>query len=147
MMLVTFRIGVDGYIHRGIYGGLGEDDGECHSLSTATICMCKDDYCNTGSYCSQCEYPKPTPGTDTTTEEMTLTTSNQPPPTTDASTLASTPSPASLTCYECLGCSSIDSSTPVISDASYQSCVTTVSLNSGNVFRGGSYDQHPDGEC
>ncbi|CAL4150208.1 unnamed protein product, partial [Meganyctiphanes norvegica] len=99
------------------------------------------------------------PGTSTTTEVTTLTTTNPPspstlitskpssPPTTDTTTLASTTSPDSLACYQCIGCSSVDSSTPVISDASYQSCVTTVVLSDANVIRGGSYVLHPDGEC
>ncbi|CAL4059880.1 unnamed protein product, partial [Meganyctiphanes norvegica] len=109
----------DGYLWRGFSSG--NDDGECVVWSRATECYCKGDYCNTGSYCSQCGYPRPTP--------------------------ASTTPAISLACYQCIDCSIVDSSTPVISDASYQSCVTTVVLNDVNVIRGGSYDHHPDGEC
>ncbi|CAL4128746.1 unnamed protein product, partial [Meganyctiphanes norvegica] len=73
-----------------------------------------------------------------TTDTTTLTTSNPPPRTTDDTNIA---------CYQCMGCSSLDPSTPVISDANYQSCVTTVFLSDSNVIRGATYDQHPDGEC
>ncbi|CAL4062135.1 unnamed protein product [Meganyctiphanes norvegica] len=130
-----------GYMLRGIYVGQGHGDGDCTYGIGYTACYCKGGLCNTESYCSQCGYPMPTPGSSTTIETTTLTTTN--PPTTDASTI----SPDTLTCYQCMGCSSVDSSTPVNSDTSYQSCVTTISLSSGYVIRGGSYDQHPDGEC
>ncbi|CAL4117566.1 unnamed protein product [Meganyctiphanes norvegica] len=129
---------IDGFMWRGVHIGPGHDDGDCYYEWYYTECYCIGDYCNTESYCSQCH---------TTIEVNTLTTTNPPPPTTDETTFPSTTSPISLTCYHCVGCSSIDSSTPVISDASYQSCVMTVILNSGNVIRDGSYDQHPDGEC
>ncbi|CAL4122142.1 unnamed protein product [Meganyctiphanes norvegica] len=110
--------------------GSGYYDGYCTHGSGYTGCYCKADLCNTNSNCSQC-YPTQTPTTDAASTTLPSTTS----------------SPDSLACYQCVGCSSVDSSTPVISDASYQSCVTTVVLNSGNVIRDGSYDQHPDGEC
>ncbi|CAL4228040.1 unnamed protein product [Meganyctiphanes norvegica] len=123
----------NGYVIRGCFGEKDLDDGECiYGDDNSTTCICKTDKCNTESYCSQCGYPRPTP----TTTGNPLT-----------STYATTEPPASLTCYECIGCATVDSSTPVISNASYQSCLTTVFLNSSNVVRGGSYDQHPDGEC
>ncbi|CAL4097055.1 unnamed protein product [Meganyctiphanes norvegica] len=128
------RIYDDGYLERGIAGS-GHEDGDCRYGRGAdyTQCCCKGELCNTESFCSQCGYPwtsPPPPGASTTTEAAT------------------TPSPTvSLVCYQCNGCSSVDSSsTPVISDARYQSCVTTVPT-SGIVSRNGSYDQHPDGEC
>ncbi|CAL4126398.1 unnamed protein product [Meganyctiphanes norvegica] len=139
----------DGYTSRG-HDYNHREDGYCHYEPGYTMCYCKGDLCNTEGFCAQCEYPRPTPGTSTTTEattstdETTLTTSKPPSPTTDAT---STTSPDSLACYQCVGCTAVDSSTPVISDASYQSCVTTISLSSGNVIRGASYDQHSDGEC
>ncbi|CAL4083909.1 unnamed protein product, partial [Meganyctiphanes norvegica] len=135
-----------GYLGRGTSGS--HEDGDCVYGSSYTRCYCEGDLCNTESYCSQCGYPKPTPGTSTTTEVTTLTTTNPPPPTTDDTTYTSTTTPGILSCYECIGCPSVDSSTPVISDASYLSCTTVVTvLNDANVIRGGSYDHHPDGEC
>ncbi|CAL4181390.1 unnamed protein product [Meganyctiphanes norvegica] len=116
----------EGYMRRGT-GSSIYADGDCVYESGYTRCYCEGDLCNTESYCSQCGYPKPTPGTSTTTEVTTT-------------------SPGILSCYECIGCPSVDSSTPVFSDASYLSC-TTVVLNDANVIRGGSYDHHPDGEC
>ncbi|CAL4188365.1 unnamed protein product [Meganyctiphanes norvegica] len=115
----------EGYLRRYV-GSSGHADGDCVYGLGYTGCFCEGNLCNTESYCSQCGYPKPTPGTSTTTE---LTTTS-----------------GILSCYECIGCPNVDSSTPVISDASYLSC-TTVVLNDANVIRGGSYDHHPDGEC
>ncbi|CAL4110766.1 unnamed protein product, partial [Meganyctiphanes norvegica] len=148
-----------GYLRRG-NSASWHDDGDCVYGSSYTRCYCKEDLCNTESFCSLCGYPKPTPGTSTTTEVTTLTTTkpppstttevttttNPPPLTTDDTTLTSTTTPGILSCYECIGCPNVDSSTPVISDASYLSC-TTVVLNDANVIRGGSHEHHPDGEC
>ncbi|CAL4189392.1 unnamed protein product, partial [Meganyctiphanes norvegica] len=125
------RIYDHGYLERGIAGS-GHEDGDCRYGTDYTVCYCKSDYCNTESFCSQCGYPRPTPQPSAST-------------TTEATT--STPSPVRLACYQCMGCSNVDSSTPVITDARYQSCVTTVTMDTGNVSRDGSYAQHPDGEC
>ncbi|CAL4126413.1 unnamed protein product, partial [Meganyctiphanes norvegica] len=163
----------NGYVYR---GGAFYDhtDGECSYGLDSTQCYCVGDYCNTESYCAQCGYPRPTPGT---TELTTLTTSEPPPttmgPTTEntsepptttmepitattskpsqstssATTLTSAKPPGSLRCYNCINCSSVDEDSTDVLEDEFLACTTIIFLDSTEVIRGGTYDEHPDGEC
>ncbi|CAL4211672.1 unnamed protein product, partial [Meganyctiphanes norvegica] len=51
-----------------------------------------------------------------------------------------------LKCYDCLGCPSVGENTTTVVEGPYQSCLTIVD-NAHTVFRAGSYEEHPDGEC
>ncbi|CAL4162880.1 unnamed protein product [Meganyctiphanes norvegica] len=156
-----------GYISRWI-GGNGWDGGDCYYGEDFTACFCNHDECNTESYCAQCGYPKPTPTSDATTSDSqppttdatSATTSNSQPPTLYSTTSITTnPQPTTtediitttteaagnLKCYNCIDCGTEDS-TPIIEDK-FLSCSTIVFLNSGEVIRSGSFDEHPDGEC
>ncbi|CAL4160459.1 unnamed protein product, partial [Meganyctiphanes norvegica] len=101
----------------------------------------------------------PTPTTDitpaTTTEPSTPTSITTTAPTTEESTpitvttSTTTSDLPSLTlkCFHCIDCADVDEdSTPIIEDE-FLSCSTIVFLNSAEVIRGGSYDEHPDGMC
>ncbi|CAL4124525.1 unnamed protein product, partial [Meganyctiphanes norvegica] len=137
----------DGYVQR--THSDGREDGQCYYGSDHTGCACTSSYCNTDSFCAQCGYPRPTPTTtkDTTTEQPTITTTAVlPSHTTDTTTLIPTNSPATVKCFQCIACGHVDDNTP-ISEDEYTSCVTTVLLESAKVNRGGSYKDHPDGEC
>merc|ERR1711970_657049 len=133
-----------GYISRSIMWGGNYQDGDCVNLETSTQCYCEGDYCNTNSYCTQCGVTLTTPiVTEPTTESTTkIITSN-----TETTSLTSTKPSGGLKCYQCIACDTVDDSTPVVSDETYRSCVTTAFLNSAEVIRGGNYDEHPDGEC
>ncbi|CAL4132560.1 unnamed protein product, partial [Meganyctiphanes norvegica] len=135
------QLGNDGYIRRTVANN-GFKDGQCFYDSYSTGCFCKGDHCNTNSYCSQCGYPKPTP---TTMEPTTVATSNPPSPTTVATTTSEPP--ASLSCYNCVGCSSVEEGATSVIEDEFISCMTTVFLDSALVIRGGGYEEHPDGEC
>ncbi|CAL4252422.1 unnamed protein product [Meganyctiphanes norvegica] len=111
-------------------------DGHCEYLSDSTLCYCKDKYCNTGSYCEHCGYPKPTPGTT----DATTTTAEPPSPTTDVT-------PATLSCYYCIDCATVDEDTTPIVEDNFLSCTTIVIVESSLVIRGGSYDAQSDGKC
>ncbi|CAL4228685.1 unnamed protein product [Meganyctiphanes norvegica] len=112
----------------------GFSDGQCRYQPSYTQCFCAGAFCNTNSFCGQCEYPRPTPST--TYASSTLTTMK-----------LSTPG-SSLSCYSCIDCPTVDVSTPVVEDASFVTCVSTVLLSSGTeVVRGGSDEDHTDGEC
>ncbi|CAL4151182.1 unnamed protein product, partial [Meganyctiphanes norvegica] len=147
----------NGYVTRSY--ARGPDDGDCGYGSVWTYCYCKGDYCNTHSYCEQCGYPKPTPETtehptihtETTTEPLPSTTYTNYVTTTDlksTSTDATTIVPAtSLRCFHCIDCATVsEGTTPIIEDQ-FLSCSTIVFLNSAEVIRGGTYEEHPDGEC
>ncbi|CAL4122200.1 unnamed protein product, partial [Meganyctiphanes norvegica] len=134
----------NGYVTR-TSPSYGFEDGECIYHSDYTSCVCKDDNCNTDSYCSQCGYPKPTP--DPTTEVTTPTTSNPTASTTDAITPTTSQPSYSLTCYNCIGCFSVDEGTTEVIEDEFMSCMTTVFLDRSQVIRAGSHEEHPDGEC
>ncbi|CAL4152829.1 unnamed protein product [Meganyctiphanes norvegica] len=98
----------NGYTTRFIAGN-AYDDGECRYHPTHTSCLCRGALCNTDSFCDQCGYPRPTPGT---TEAITTTVTTTP----------ATPTK----CYSCIGCFSVEEgTTPVVEDG-FTSCMTTV---------------------
>ncbi|CAL4229961.1 unnamed protein product, partial [Meganyctiphanes norvegica] len=150
-----------GYVTRGIYMSPGHADGECYYGSSYTRCHCTGDSCNTASYCEQCRYPKPTPSTTEvtthptskstigTTEATSLTTKEPISTTTDDIAITTTNQLEWLKCYNCIDCSSVDESTPVIEDENFITCVTIMVVISKevDVVRGGSYDEYVDGEC
>ncbi|CAL4149513.1 unnamed protein product [Meganyctiphanes norvegica] len=45
----------NGDVARGLYGYAWMDDGDCSYWPGKKYCYCKTDYCNTHSYCEQCE--------------------------------------------------------------------------------------------
>ncbi|CAL4112086.1 unnamed protein product, partial [Meganyctiphanes norvegica] len=151
---------LDEYLHRG--GTSSEyDDGDCYNGGSATECYCKGDNCNTDSFCSQCGYPKPTPGTTTTTEATTLTTTKPPSPTTDSTTLTTTNPPPStadntITCYQCFDDPASGVYDPDCADYRYDGrtwdgavvCYIVI-YNNGYLQRGPLVDGagHDDGEC
>ncbi|CAL4094661.1 unnamed protein product, partial [Meganyctiphanes norvegica] len=122
----SIKVYDNGYITR-MYAS-GHEDGDCVYGSGYTECFCTGVCCNTDSFCEHC--------TGLTTEDTTVT----------ITTSSSTTSPATLKCYECINCDNVDDATPVI-EGEYMSCVTTIMLESGEVIRGGSSEEHPDGEC
>ncbi|CAL4091867.1 unnamed protein product, partial [Meganyctiphanes norvegica] len=147
----------NGYIYRGFDNE--NEDGNCRYGPSYTICYCTGSNCNTGSYCAQCGYPRPTPGLTTedttvtttqqlphTTEDTTVTMTQQPPHTTANTTPISTATPVTLKCFQCNPCGHVDDNTLVTEDE-YLSCVTTMDLESAEVIRGGSYKGHSDGQC
>ncbi|CAL4085827.1 unnamed protein product [Meganyctiphanes norvegica] len=82
-----------------------------------------------------------------TTEATNPTTIKTPPPSTAATTATTTKQIGSPNCYNCLGCSSVDEGTTQVVEDEFMSCMTTLVLDSLLVIRGGSYEEHPDGEC
>ncbi|CAL4151571.1 unnamed protein product [Meganyctiphanes norvegica] len=137
----------NGHIYRFIAGNIFYD-GECYYDGSNTACFCKGVLCNTDSFCAQCGYPRPTPGT---TEATTTTVTTTPaPPTTDATTTMTTTSDPvhGVKCFSCVGCFNVEEgTTPVVEDG-FTSCMTTVYWQDrSQVIRGGSYQEHPDGEC
>ncbi|CAL4122324.1 unnamed protein product [Meganyctiphanes norvegica] len=125
-------------------------DGECNYPYSLTECLCKGILCNSNSFCAQCGYPRPTPGTTeaTTTTTTTVTTTPTPLTTHVTTTLATTSVPLqNIKCYSCVGCFIVEEgTTPVVEDG-FTSCMTTVYQDRSQVIRGGSYEEHPDGEC
>ncbi|CAL4088897.1 unnamed protein product, partial [Meganyctiphanes norvegica] len=114
----TITIYDKGYVLRGVSAGPFED-GECFEQDGYyTGCHCRGDLCNTHSFCAQCGYPKPTP--------------------TPAETLK---------CYQCIDCAIVDEDTTPVVEDKYLSCASTVFMNSTEVIRSGSYEEHTDGEC
>ncbi|CAL4107982.1 unnamed protein product [Meganyctiphanes norvegica] len=149
-----------GYLYRG-GDDSGHDDGDCYYGGSVTECFCKSNDCNTDSFCSQCGYPKPTPGTGTTTEATTITTTNPPPPTTDSTTLTTTNSPPpttddTITCYQCFDDPASGVYDPDCADYSYDGktwdgavvCYIVI-YDNGYLRRGPLIDGagHYDGEC
>ncbi|CAL4179628.1 unnamed protein product [Meganyctiphanes norvegica] len=112
----------NGYVRRG--GVEGDFPTElCSYDSDSTSCFFKGSFSNTGSYCEECGYPKPTPGTTTSDPATTLR------------------------CYHCIDCGTVEEGTTPIIEDNFPSCSTILLLGSNEVIRGGSYDAHPDGEC
>ncbi|CAL4114266.1 unnamed protein product, partial [Meganyctiphanes norvegica] len=138
----NIHINDNGYIERHVSINAHEDGG-CLYYADHTTCVCKGNYCNTHSYCEHC-FP-----TTATTEPTTTSTPPPPattkPPTTDAST--ETTSEHTLRCFNCIGCSNVEEGDTAVIEDEFLACMTAVVLDSGVVIRGGSYEEHPDGEC
>ncbi|CAL4070150.1 unnamed protein product, partial [Meganyctiphanes norvegica] len=104
----------NGLISRLLFASSSHVEGDCVYQdvgSKYTSCYCEGDLCNTNSYCSQCDYPRPTP---TTTEDTPVTTTEPTEPSTELTPITTIeptgpttePSDRVLQCYNCINCSS-----------------------------------------
>ncbi|CAL4088153.1 unnamed protein product, partial [Meganyctiphanes norvegica] len=142
----------NGAVSRGIFDQFsGYEDGDCQGYGHPWgSCICTSDLCNTGNFCEHCNFPwvPPTTMAFTSTDHITTvptktTTSNE----STSTPITTTTGGSGLICYHCVNCSNIEDTTPVIQDSAFSLCVSTVFLNSGEVVRGGTKEQRPDGEC
>ncbi|CAL4187677.1 unnamed protein product [Meganyctiphanes norvegica] len=131
----------NGYMWRG-FATQSDIEGEVcqhgYFASSGLQCWCIGYKCNS-HLCEEC-----IDATTTTTTATTTTTT-----TTIAATIPTTtehqPSKG-LSCYSCVGCPTVDETTPVVFDEDFLTCVI-IETSPEHVVRSGGLYAYPDGEC